>query len=97
MRPLFGLGCLLLALVGSARAQLPAAAEPTNAAEAVRKKADEDRRTNELYQQKVATLSPARQVWEKILQENLGEGFYLPHPQAGFREGAFDGVGFCRR
>ena len=29
------------------------------------------------YQAWVATLSPARQAWEKTLQENLG-GFYLP-------------------
>ncbi len=63
------------------------AAEPTNAAEAVAKKAAEDRRIDGLYQAKVATLSPERHAWEKILQENLGNGFYLPLHQRDFVKG----------
>lgn len=63
------------------------AAEPTNAAEAAAKKAAEDKRTDELYQQKVATLSPERQAWEKVLQENLGNAFYLPIHKRDFVKG----------
>ncbi len=63
------------------------AAEPTNATEAAAKKAAEDRRIDGLYREKVATLSPARQTWEKILQENLGTGFYLPIHQRDFVKG----------
>lgn len=64
-----------------------AAAEPTNASEAAAKKAAEDQRINELYQRKVATLSAERQAWEKALQENLGNGFYLPIHQRDFVKG----------
>ena len=67
----------LLPLLIALLAPLPAA-EPTNAAEAAAKKAAEDQRIDGLYQAKVATLSPERQAWEKVLQENLGNGFYLP-------------------
>lgn len=63
------------------------AAEPTNAAEAAAKKAAEDQRIDSLYQAKVATLSPERQAWEKILQENLGNGFYLPIHKRDFVKG----------
>jgi hypothetical protein len=63
------------------------AAEPTNAAEAAAKKAAEDQRIDSLYQSKVATLSPERQAWEKILQENLGNGFYLPNHKRDFVKG----------
>jgi lysophospholipase L1-like esterase len=63
------------------------AAEPTNAAEASAKKAAEDQRIDGLYQIKVATLSPERQVWEKTLQENLGNGFYLPIHKRDFVKG----------
>jgi len=73
---------LLLALLTPAFA-----AEPTNATEAAAKKAAEDRRIDGLYQQKVATLSPERQAWEKTLQENLGNGFYLPIHQRDFVKG----------
>ena len=64
------------------------AAEPTNAAEAAAKKAAEDQRIDGLYQAKVATLSPERQAWEKVLQENLGNGFYLPIHKRDFVKGA---------
>jgi len=53
-------------------------AEPTNAAEAAAKKAAEDAVTETQYQALVATLPPAQQAWEQVLQENLGNGFYLP-------------------
>jgi lysophospholipase L1-like esterase len=76
----------LLPLLVALLAPLPAA-EPTNAAEAAAKKAAEDRRIDGLYREKVATLSPARQAWEKILQENLGTGFYLPIHQRDFVKG----------
>jgi len=64
------------------------AAEPTNAAEAAAKKAAEDQRIDGLYQIKVATLTAERQAWEKILQENLGNGFYLPLHKRDFVKGA---------
>lgn len=52
-------------------------AEPTNADEAAKKKAEADRRVEEAYQALVAKLSPEAQAWERVLQENLGS-FYLP-------------------
>jgi hypothetical protein len=64
------------------------AAEPTNAAEAAAKKAAEDKRIDELYQQKRATLSPERQAWETLLEQNLGNGFYLPLHKRDFVRGA---------
>ena len=65
-------------------------AEPTNAAEAAEaaaKKAAEVQRIDGLYQAKVATLSLERQAWEKILQENLGNAFYLPIHKRDFVKG----------
>jgi len=55
----------------------PTAAEPTNAEEAAAKKAAAKAEVAAKYTDWVATLSPERQAWEKVLQENLG-GFYLP-------------------
>lgn len=72
----------VLVLLGTAMA-----GEPTNAAEAAAKKAAEDKRINEQYQQMVAKLSPERQAWEKTLQENLGEAFYLPVHKRAFVKG----------
>ena len=63
------------------------AAEPTNAAEAAAKKAVEDQRIEALYQQKKATLSPERQAWEAVLEQNLGNGFYLPIHKRDFVKG----------
>lgn len=64
------------------------AAEPAPvSAEAAAQKAAEDQRIAALYQQKVATLSPERQAWEKILQDNLGESFYLPLHRRDFVKG----------
>ena len=63
------------------------AAAPTNATEAAAKKAAEDQRIDGLCQAKVATLSPARQAGEKILQANLGNGFYLPLHKRDFVAG----------
>ena len=62
-------------------------AEPTNAAEAAAKKAAEDQRIDALYQQKKATLSPERQAWETVLEQNLGNGFYLPIHKRDFVKG----------
>ncbi len=61
----------------------PARLEPTNAAEAAAretaaKKAAQDAAIDAKYLALVAKLSPAEQAWEKVLQENLGNGFYLP-------------------
>ena len=81
MKPRHLVALIVLPLAGAV------AAEPANAAEAAAKKAAEDRRTDELYQQKVATLSPERQAWEKTLQENLGHGFYLPLHKRAFVKG----------
>ena len=76
----------LLALPLALTPALPAA-EPTNATEAAAKKAAEDQRIDGLYQQKFATLSPARQAWETVLQANLGNGFYLPIHKRDFVKG----------
>ncbi len=51
--------------------------EPTNAKEAAKAKARQEAELDEKYQAVVATLTPAEQAWEKVLQENLGS-FYLP-------------------
>jgi lysophospholipase L1-like esterase len=77
----------LLALLSLAILPALPAAEPTNATEAAAKKAAEDQRIDGLYQAKVATLSPERQAWEKVLQENLGNGFYLPIHKRDFVKG----------
>jgi lysophospholipase L1-like esterase len=64
---------------------LSPAGEPTNAAEAAAqqaaKKAEAQKRTEEAYFAKVATLSSGEQEWESALQKNLGS-FYLPFHQA---------------
>src|SRR4051812_17201624 len=52
--------------------------EPTNAAEAAARKDAEDAATETQYQALVATLPPDQQAWERTLQENLGNNFYLP-------------------
>ena len=51
--------------------------EPTNAAEAAKKKAQVAAETDAKYQAWVNTLPPAQQAWEGVLQSELG-GFYLP-------------------
>ena len=57
----------------------PPKGEPTNAkeaaAQAAAKKAAQDAVVEERYQALVAKLSPEEQAWEKVLQENLGNGF----------------------
>lgn len=63
------------------------AAEPTNAAEAAAKKAAEDQRIDALYQKKKATLSPERRAWEVVLEQNLGNAFYLPIHKRDFVKG----------
>lgn len=78
---------LVAALFLALAPALPAA-EPTNATEAAAKKAAEDQRIDGLYQQKFATLSPARQAWETVLQANLGNGFYLPIHKRDFVKGS---------
>jgi len=64
----------------------PANTEPTNAAEAAAKKAAAEAAVAGKYGAWVATLSPERQAWEKVLQENLGS-FYLPIHQKEKIEG----------
>jgi lysophospholipase L1-like esterase len=63
------------------------AAEPTNAAEAAAKKAEENARIDAQYQAKKATLSPERQAWETLLEQNLGNAFYLPNHKRDFVKG----------
>jgi lysophospholipase L1-like esterase len=72
---LFPLLCLVAALAADA-AEITKA-EPTNAQEAAAKKAAQDKVVDERYAAWVARLSPAEQVWEKVLQGQLGN-FYLP-------------------
>lgn len=70
----------LLCVLGGFVVQLGAApqkGEPTNAKEAAAKKAQLAAAIDQKYQALVATLPPAQQAWEKVLQENLGS-FYLP-------------------
>ena len=79
----------LLLLSGLARL---IGAEPTNAAEAAAReaaaqKAAEAARIDALYQAKKATLSPERQAWETVLEQNLGNGFYLPIHKRDFVRG----------
>ncbi len=67
-------------------------AEPTNAAEAAAReaaaqKAAEAARIDALYQAKKAALSPERQAWETVLEQNLGNGFYLPIHKRDFVRG----------
>lgn len=51
--------------------------EPTTAAEQAARQAAIAAQTKADYLALVATLPPAEQAWELVLQENLG-GFYLP-------------------
>ena len=78
----------LLALLGltaawAVAAPEPTKTEPTNALEAAAKelaakKAAQDATIDAKYFAWVAQLPPEAQAWEKVLQENLGNGFYLP-------------------
>ena len=70
--------CVLIAFASSSFAQgNRTAGEPTNADEAAARKAKEAAELDAKYQAWVATLSPERQAWERVLQSELG-GFYLP-------------------
>ena len=79
--------CLLLPLLCSIRlVAAPAVTEPTNAEEAAKQKAAAQADVAAKYLEWVATLSPDRQAWEHVLQENLG-AFYLPIHQKEKIEG----------
>lgn len=75
--PTRSLTLLLLALPAAVFAAEPAKKEPTNAAEAAAKQAAEDARLREKFAVWKASLSPERQAWETLLEQNLGS-FYLP-------------------
>lgn len=79
MKHLLALLSLALVLVAAE----PPKGEPTNAKEAAAKKAAQDAAVEEKYQALVAKLSPEEQAWEKVLQANLGNGFYLPLHKRG--------------
>ena len=79
MKHLLALFSLALVLVAAE----PPKGEPTNAKEAAAKKAAQDAAVEEKYQALVAKLSPEEQAWEKVLQANLGNGFYLPLHKRG--------------
>ncbi len=66
------------AIAGNINVAAPADAE---------QKAAEAARIDALYQAKKATLSPARQAWEAILEQNLGDSFYLPLHKREFVKG----------
>ncbi len=53
------------------------AKEPTNATEAATQKAKEAAELDDKYQAWLATLTPAQQAWQRVLQAELGN-FYLP-------------------
>jgi len=61
--------------------------EPTNATEAVDKKAAAAAALDAKYAALVAKLPPEEQAWERTLQEYLG-GFYLPLYKAGRVKGS---------
>lgn len=81
----FGALLMLMSLADLALAQ-GQGQEPTNAEEAkakaiaAEKKAAHEALVAERYKVWLATLSPERQAWEKVLQDNLGS-FYLPAHQ----------------
>jgi len=79
MKHLLALLSLTLVLVAAE----PPKGEPTNAKEAAAKKAAQDAAVEVKYQALVAQLSPEEQAWEKVLQANLGNGFYLPLHKRG--------------
>jgi lysophospholipase L1-like esterase len=79
MKPLLVFLSLTFVLVAAE----PPKSEPTNAKEAAAKKAAQDAAVEEKYQALVAKLSPEEQAWEKVLQANLGNGFYLPLHKRG--------------
>lgn len=66
---------------------LPAAEPPPGAVAEAAEKAAEARRIDELYQQKKANLSPERKAWETLLEQNLGDAFYLPRHKRDFVAG----------
>jgi hypothetical protein len=55
----------------------PVPGEPTNATEAEQPKANDESQLEEKYQAWISTLTPSQQMWERVLQSELG-GFYLP-------------------
>jgi hypothetical protein len=74
---------LCLTAAWAVAAPEPTKTEPTNAQEAAAKelaakKAAQDATIDAKYFALVAQLPPEAQAWEKVLQENLGDGFYLP-------------------
>ena len=74
---------LCLTAAWAVAAPEPTKTEPTNAQEAAAKelaakKAAQDATIDAKYFALVAQLPPDAQAWEKVLQENLGNGFYLP-------------------
>ena len=69
---------LLIAFAGLVQAQIKTQNEPTNAAEAAAKKAAEDKAFDDKYQAWKAKLPADQQAWETVLEQNLGNGFYLP-------------------
>ncbi len=77
MKPYLAIFCLTCNLLAAE----PPKGEPTNAkeaaAQAAAKKAAQDKVVDERYAAWVATLTPAEQAWEQVLQSQLG-GFYLP-------------------
>lgn len=77
MRPLL-LSLAFITACGITHAQVKSQNEPTNAAEAAAKKAAEDQAVDEKYQAWKATLPADQQAWETVLEQNLGNGFYLP-------------------
>lgn len=74
MKPLF----LLFASAALLNAQVKSQNEPTNAAEAAAKKAAADKIVDERYHAWKAKLPPDQQAWETVLEQNLGNAFYLP-------------------
>lgn len=96
MKPPFSsLTALLLALVAPLLSAQPtpvvAPTAATSTSDDTAQKAAEAARINALYQKKKATLSPERQAWETVLEQNLGDAFYLPIHKRDFVKGISTG------
>jgi hypothetical protein len=82
------LAVAVLAFVAPLRAAGPAPGVASPAAGGTpERKAAEAARIDALYRRKKAALPPERQAWETVLEQNLGNAFYLPIHKRDFVQG----------
>lgn len=90
-RSILGAVLFSMTLFGQTKDASLLSKEPTTAEEARKQvelkqaqlKTETEKKIDEAYQALVAACSPEQQAWEKTLQENLGNAFYLPRYKAG--------------